>query len=136
MSDNFPALLKCVFQCACVFRISRIYVKSYNKHILTCTTKLKSITKKLNKDPITRISKKILPLLIQKDSKHCLWSDVFKFNDEYWAEDCNPCELENYILTYQHDLIKFTEDHSEEWSSVKILHLNINSIFSKVHFFS
>jgi len=81
--DNFPALLKCVFQCACVFRISRIYVKSYNKHILTCTTKLKSITKKLNKDPITRISKKILPLLIQKDSKHFLWSDVFKFNDEY-----------------------------------------------------
>ena len=108
-----------------------IYVKSYEKHVFSCIVNLKSSIKKPFKANKDSISKKKLPLLIQNDSKYGIWSDVFNFDDQYWSEQQKIISFEHdqKIVTYLNYLSDFADKHSKD---LKILHLNINSIYSKV----
>ena len=89
-----------------------VYKKSYDKHRIKCKN-------------------------VSHDS--CSWADIFCFEDDFWQEkentdlsydDLNSQSL--YSATYLISLDNFGRNHKRD---LKILHLNINSIFSKIDSF-
>ena len=111
-----------------------IYVKSYEKHVISCIVNLKPSIKKpiiANKD---LISKKKLPLFTQNDSKYGTWSDAFNFDDQFWSEKQKIilCKHDQKIVTYLNELSDFADEHSKD---LKILHARLTKDLTKLFCF-
>ena len=120
-------LLKCP-KCLKIY----IYLKSFNNHLATCKGVLvKSSFKTSSIKTKISIKKKITNISIPQKN----WVNIFSFPDEYWLDEVKfgqPYDENIDIGTYHNDLSDFSEKHAK---NLKILHLNINSIFLKVDSF-
>ena len=91
------------------------YKKSFDKHLINC---------------------KIFSSSSDFSSFSDSWAQIFHFDDEYWNEEIIDSTLYSTALqdseTYLESLNRFCNNNNK---NLKVLHLNINSIFSKIDSF-
>ncbi len=111
-----------------------VYTRSYDKHVSTCIKSKSNICK--SRQVLKSLGKNKLDLITGISNKYGTWLDIFGFSDDYWVDNLNihvtNAIINNDVHTYHNYLNDFSSNHLKE---LKILHLNINSIFSKVDFF-
>ena len=96
------------------------YQKSFEKHVLLC--------KKVTSNSITLQKKKI----VTPPTDIISLGGIFSFSDDYWEETPLIFNVLSDNLLYQNHLEEFQKKNQK---NLNILHLNINSIFSKVDSF-
>ena len=105
-----------------------VYTTCFKKHVVDCKSfKTGLIAKTIKKTKkIQHISKN--NLVFESISKNKTWIPEFSFTDDFFDYDIIQ-EIIPSGVDYLEQLIKFTSNNSDE---LKVLHLNINSVFMKI----
>ena len=93
-------------------------------------------TKKLKKNNIIRKKTKVcfdklsIKSIVPSDTSSCSnWINIFDFTDQYFNEEHSVAETLTDTDIYTDELAKFTKLAGKD---IKIMHLNINSLFLKI----
>ena len=128
-------LIKNRYSCS---KCDKVYssIKWFEKHVCPfikpIVDRVSKVYKKSNKSQSLSFSKKHKLLSLSKRTSYGSWIDVLSFEDDYWIEQDISLENDEILETYNEILSSFSKGYLND---LKILHININSVFSKVDSF-